>query len=378
MSKTDKQLRRQKEADVAEYLYQRAGEIADADTVRRNRVVAGSAGRDALFFQQLQEELQRTFQGKMPIPKQEKPRGREKPVERILNVILSDTHYGAALDPREVRHRYGVVEESRRTASIIKKVADFKRQYRAETKLYVHMLGDMFQGQLHDPRDGEPLAQQMCQTGYILIRAIRYLAAQFPRGVTVFCTPGNHGRNTNRHRDRAVLQKWDSNETVVYYMLKEASAYLPNVEVKLGYEPDYEFDAFGTQGMGTHGDTVLNPGYPGQNINVAGLKKQMSDINAGRAKRGLKPYGVFIVGHVHTGSMTRLPGGWMITNGCLIPVDPYARSIGITESACGQWVWESTKDHIVGHTMFADVDENTDKDSSLDSILGFFRGIDAK
>lgn len=367
--------RRAREAQVASYLYERAYEVADKDTIQRNRVVAGSAGRDALFFSQLTAELRHVFKDKMPVAKPA-PRKREKPVERILNVILSDTHYGASLDPREVKHRYGVIEESRRTAKIIKNVADFKRHYRDQTRLYVHILGDMFQGQLHDPRDGEPLAQQMCQTGYILIRAIRYLAAEFPRGVTVFCTPGNHGRNTNRHRDRAVLQKWDSNETVVYYMLKEASAFLPNVEVKLGYEPTYEFDAFGTQGMATHGDTVLSPGYPGSNINVAGLKKQMSDINAGRAKHGLKPFGMFIVGHVHTGSMTRLPGGWMVTNGCLIPTDPYAVSIGHTESACGQWIWESTPGHIVGHTMFADVDEETDKDSSLDGILGYFRGID--
>lgn len=368
--------KRAREAQVTRYLYERAAEVAETDTVRRNRVVAGAAGRDTLFFSQLKAELARVFRDKMPVIKPTK-KVRQKPIERILNVVLSDTHYGASLDPREVRHRYGPVEEARRTAKIIRDVADFKRQYRDQTRLYVHFLGDMFQGQLHDPRDGEPLAQQMCQTGYILIRAIRYLAAEFPRGVTVFCTPGNHGRNTSRHRDRAVLQKWDSNETVVYYFLKEASRYLPNVEVKLGYEPSYDFDVLGNVGMATHGDTVLKPGYPNRSIDTAGLKKQMSDINSSRAQKGLKPYGMFIVGHVHTGSMTKLPGGWMVTNGCLIPTDSYAVSIGITETACGQWIWESTAEHIVGHAMFSEVDEKTDADKSLDSILGgHFRGIE--
>ncbi len=381
MKKTAARERQQREAVVAEYLYTRAAELADANVIRQNKVVAGSAGRDALFFGQLRDELAKTFKDKMPIPVSEKQqvsakKKKKKSVSRILNVIFSDTHYGADLDPREVRNRYGTLEESRRTAAIVRQVSDYKRQYRDETKLYVHFLGDMFQGQLHDARDGAPLAEQICRTGYLLIRAVRHLAAEYPNGVDVFCTPGNHGRNTQRHRERAVLQKWDSNETVIYFMLKEACSNLPNVKVHLGYEPKYEFDVFGNLGMGTHGDTIVKPGYPGRSVDVSSIKKQISDINNARVLKGLKPYKMVILGHVHTGLVVHLAGCIVVTNSCLIPVDPYAVSIGITDTACGQWMWESTKEHIMGHTLFVEVDEKTDKDSSLDNILGIFNGLD--
>lgn len=374
MSKVSRDERRQKEADVFEYLQQRSVEVDSTEKVRRSRVATTTAGREQLFFNQLREALQQVFKDKLPVPRElKKPQGKAK---RILNVMLSDTHYGSSLDPREAGHKYGPIEEARRTAAVCKQAAEYKQSYRKDTELHLHVLGDMIQGQLHDMRDGLPLAEQVAAAIHILVRAVRFLAVQFPKGVKVKCTPGNHGRNTARHRDRATNQKWDSIETMIYSALKEAVAHLPNVEVVQGYEPKYDFELFGQVGMGTHGDTVINPGYPGRSIDVGGLTKQINSINNARVSKGQKPYKLFIVGHVHVGSMTHLPGGiTVITNGALLPPDPYAQSIGIFDTACGQWMFESVEGHIVGDARFITVGEHNDKDASLDAIIEPFKGL---
>jgi hypothetical protein len=359
------------------FLSEEAAKTSERDFTRSTRAAVSAAGRNTLFFGQLEKALAKTFKDKLPVPKAAKPK-KKSPIDRILNVVLSDTHYGSDLDPREVGTKYGPREEIRRTASIIKQVADYKRQYREHTKLYVHALGDLFQGALHDPREGVPLAQQICQTIYIMVRALRYLAAEFPRGVVVFCATGNHGRRTERHLNRAIQQKWDSNETIVYFALKTALANVKNVEVRLNYAPFYEFDVFGRKGVGTHGDTYLKPGFPGSTIETKSLKTQIANLNHGRILKGLKPFELVVVGHVHTGSMTHVAKNCtLVTNGPLVPPDAYAISSGYGDTACGQWIWESTARYIKGDARFAEVDEETDADATLDSILGEpFSGID--
>jgi len=375
LAKIARAVKQQQEKDVYAYLQQRGQEINQAEGVRRNRVATTAAGREQLFLEQFRESLNAVFAEKLPPVKVAKPK--KGKTQRILNVILSDTHYGSNLDPREVGHKFGPKEEARRTAAICKQVAQYKMDYRDDTELHVHLLGDMIQGQLHDLRDGAPLAEQVAAAMRILVQAVRYLAVQFPKGVTVFCTPGNHGRNTARHRDRAVCQKWDSIENMVYYAMKLALEVSPNVKVLMGYEPKYDFESFGQLGLGTHGDTVINPGYPGKAIDVGGIAKQVNSINNARVTKGQKPYKLVIMGHVHIGSMVRLPGRvTVVTNGCLIPPDAYANSIGIFDTACGQWLWESVEGHMVGDARFIEVDEKNDEDPSLDEIIVPFKGLD--
>lgn len=377
MSSREERLARQEaEAQFVDFLLERAGEVEDREDLRRNRSLAMTAGRERLFLEQLHEMLHEVLQKKLPLPRaiNKKARGKTK---RILNVILSDTHYGSNLDPREVGHKYGPVEEARRTAAVVKQVAEYKLQYRDETELYVHLLGDLIQGQLHDMRDGLPLAEQVASAIRILAQAIRYLAINFPRGVTVFCTPGNHGRNTARHRERATNQKFDAIETMVYVGLQEAFHGSNRVKVVLQYSPEYYFDLLGATGLGTHGDTVINPGYPGKNVDAEKMAKQIDRINNARAKKGTPPLAVVMVGHVHIGTILYLPGGTVVfTNSCLIPPDPYAKSIGIFETACGQWIFESVEGHPVGDSRFIVVSEKDDVDASLDAIIKPYRGLD--
>lgn len=351
----------------------RSQELADLNLNYKARVTTTTVAREKLFFDELVVALNSAFKHKLPTPKSlPKPKGK---TQRILNVVLSDTHYGARLDAREVGHPYGPVEEARRTAAVVKQVADYKRQYRGDTELIVHLLGDIIQGQLHDARDGAPLAEQVASAIRVLLQALMYLASEFPKGMTVYCATGNHGRNQMRHKERAVQQKFDSIETMVYVALKEALRPYPNVKFEIPLTPYYTWKAFDQIGFATHGDTVLNPGFPNRAIQVDSVTKQINSINAAAGKKG-EEYSLFVVGHVHTGSQTYLgSGSVLMTNGCLIPPDPYAVSIGIFETSCGQWMFESVPGHIVGDSRFISVSDVNDKDESLDKIVAAFSGF---
>lgn len=293
--------------------------------------------------------------------------------ERELNLILSDLHFGANLDPSQVPYKYSRQEEARRLAAIVKQVCEYKVDHRKHTTLNLHILGDIIQNQLHDPRDGDMIAFQVCDAIWLLNQAISIFAANFPK-VYVRCATGNHGRNTGRHQNRAIVEKVDSLETMIYYALKMASSQLKNVVFEIPTTPYIQFDSFGMKAFGTHGDTIINPGNPGNSINVRGIENQINRINA--SLNDTDEYKLFFVGHVHVGSFTQLGNGTaFITNGCLIPPDNYTVSLGIFENSCGQTLYESVNGHIVGDYRFIRVDANTDRDNSLDDIIQPFRGL---
>lgn len=295
------------------------------------------------------------------------PKTKKTGIQRELNLLLSDVHFGSCLDARSVPLPYGFVEEARRLAYVVQNAVEYKRQYRAETRLRLHLGGDIIQGQLHDPRDGEPLSVQTCDAIYLLTQAVTVLAAAFPE-VEIDCVSGNHDRITSRHKERATLEKWDSISTIIYYAIKQATAGLKNVKVNIPRTPYVTYSSFGSRCFGTHGDTVLNPGYPGSNINVKSMEVQIDKINA--SLTNTEEYKLFWVGHVHTGTVVHLGNGAkLITNAALIPSDEYSISIGLFENSCGQSMWESVPGHVVGDYRFIEVNGGTDKDKSLDKII---------
>lgn len=347
--------------------------IADLVTQNKQERVsrdhALAFGRDLAWVESFKKDIQRLFKDKIQVPKPVKSQPRE--ITRMVNVMLSDTHYGAALDPQENPLKYGWEEESRRTAWIAQQAVDFKSQYRDSSGVIVHLLGDMIHNQLHDPRDGAPLSLQVASAIRILTQFVGYLAAEFPT-VQVYCVSGNHGRNKSRHPTRAVSQKWDSIETMIYYSAKTALAHVSNVTFFIPKTPYYIYSVFGSSGFMTHGDTVLKPGFPSSTIQIDSIRKQINEWRVSSSK-DIKLFGV---GHVHTGSIVHLPSGAIfMSNGALLPPDPFAVSIGSPQIQCGQWIWESVKGHIVGDHRFITVDKRIDSDTSLDKIIKPFTDL---
>ncbi len=342
--------------ELRDYLIELATRQKRLDRKTVNKRTAAAAGREVLWMDQLDETLNRVFRRGWT---QARPYQVRKPhtAERVVSVIISDTHFQSQIDARECPRGFGSIEESRRFGKVVTQVADYKRQYRKETRLSVKLLGDLFQNQLHDAREGAPLALQVAATLHYLVQAALFWAQEFS-SVDFWCASGNHGRNKFRHIERGVNQKWDSIETMVYIALRTAlaAAGATNVKVHIPMTPYTIEPLVGEKAFWTHGDTVLKPGYPGKDIKVAHLYQQICRWNAARHING--PFKLFGVGHVHFGSITNMPGQIaMLTNGCLVPPDPFAVSIGAPDVACGQYLLESTPGHVVGDQRFIDVDD---------------------
>jgi UDP-2,3-diacylglucosamine pyrophosphatase LpxH len=297
----------------------------------------------------------------------------KKKISRHVNIVLSDLHIGSDISKEETGGlNFGIIEESRRLARITKEVIDYKPQHRKETELNVFLLGDILQNALHDPRDGAPLAEQFARCVHLLSQSLSQLVANYPK-VTVYCATGNHGRNIGRHHTRAVNQKWDSIETMVYVALQKIMKPL-GVNFIIPKTPFTVCEIFGQKIFLTHGDTVLKPGYPGKSIQTRSLEEQVNRFNANLKDH--EEYQVLIVGHVHTGSVTHLSNGAvMITNGAMVPSDEFATSIGLMENNCGQMLFETVPGYPVGDVRFIRVSEKDDRNLELDKIIKPYSGL---
>jgi hypothetical protein len=331
--------------------------------------------RDELFFQQLEDFTSKLF-AKNPV----KGKGftlkkSNKPIKRELHLNVSDLHIRSMLDNRELPIKYQATEEARRLAKVALETANFKPQYRDNTALNINILGDVIQGILdHDPRDGAPLAEQAGAAIHLLVQFCSFLATAFPK-VNVRCTPGNHGRNPHRHKARAMHQKWDGFETIIYYALKQGLAQFPNVSVEIPYTPYFVYNSLGHHILGTHGDTFITVGNPGNNINVGGVTKQVNEINATRSQS--ERVEIVCAGHVHVASRTRLNNGVvLVTNGALVPPDGFmVNGVGKLEMTCCQTLWESTEKYVAGDYRELTVDIDSDKDATLDKIIKPFEAF---
>jgi len=292
----------------------------------------------------------------------------KKKIKRAVNVILSDLHIGSDIKKKETGHLdFGRVEEARRLARITKEVLEYKTQYRKETELNVTYLGDLIQNSLHDPRDGAPLMEQMIRCINLLTQQLAHFANGYPK-VNVYFNGGNHGRDVARHKGRATNQKWANHEMVIMHSLKETFRSYSNVTFNIPLTPYVTYEVFGKKVFLSHGDSVLNVGYPGSSINTTSLENQINKINS--TLNDSEEYSVFCVGHVHTGSIIHLSNGAVVlTNGAMVPSDEYAISIGLFENYCGQQLFESVEGYPVGDCRFIKVSYKDDKDSSLDKII---------
>lgn len=291
-----------------------------------------------------------------------------KPLNRAINLTLSDLHFGADIKSEETGFlTYGTVQESRRFAKIIQQTIEYKPEHRDSTELHINLAGDVIDGKLHDNQNAAFFSEQVCRAIHLLIQGFALLAENFIK-VIIHCATGNHGRDKNRHKERASSGKWDSFETIIYYAVKQALSKYSNLTVDIPKTPFNIYSVFGHKVFATHGDTVLSPGNPGKSINIGAMENQVNRINA--SMKDNDEIKVAVVGHTHCASLSLLASGaFLVTNGCLPPVDQFAVSIGILENKASQTIFEMTGQFPIGDIRFVQVNDKTDKDKSLDKII---------
>lgn len=352
--------------------------IQDLSNIHRRMSMESS--RIEVFKQEMLHYLEKVIKVGQ-VPRWNPPKLKHK-ISRVIQAVISDHHVGSDIEGAETGGSdFGRKEEARRLAAYCLQVADYKTAYRDRTSLHLQVLGDEINNWLHD-KTGAPLAEQSCRAMHLLVQAITFWSSAFAVVDVEFAT-GNHGRNIARHQSRASHQKWDSNETTIYYGVMLACRGLKNVRFHLPKTPFVSYDVLGHRFFGTHGDTVLSVGNPGKTIPVSSLENQTNRINAGirrmAEEHGIKVdgYDVFTVGHVHFSSVSHLNNGTvLITNGPLVPVDPYAVSIGIVHNETGQWLFETTKEYAVGDMRLVKLGIKEDRDASLDKIIVPWKGFE--
>lgn len=288
--------------------------------------------------------------------------------DRILNLVLSDLHFGADIDGEETGGpSYGKIEEARRFAKVISECCKFKMDKRNSTELNVFLLGDVIQNSLHDFRDGSNLAEQYCRALHLLGQGFGVLAENFKK-VTVLCATGNHDRNLTRHPGRAVHQKFDSYSTMIYYSLQKMFSNVPNVKFVIPKTPYVTAQNFSKKLYASHGDGGLKIGNTHSSINVSSIEKEINKLNS--SLKDDSEFSVAIFGHLHLGSVTFLScNTTLLINGGLPPCDSYSLFLNSHESNSGQMLFESVPEIAVGDIRYLRVSAETDKDSSLDNII---------
>lgn len=293
-----------------------------------------------------------------------------KKTKRILNLMLSDLHLGAYLKESQLPFPFGPQEEARRLAHVISNAINYKTDHREDTRLHLYILGDVIEGYLqHDFRAGAPLVTQCVAFLRHLTKALMLLSKEFPE-VKVFCQTGNHGRNIARHPNRALNDKHDSYEGILYHALSLAMevAQVKNVTFDIPERPYCVVPVFANKTMVLHGDTgPINFGNPGKTIDVAKIQTQVAKINNEPAYGG--PFKLVAGGHVHIGAHVYTGGVDIVINPALIPPNGFAINFGYFSDDSGQRMWESVEEHPFGDSRLIKVGKAQDKDASLDKVI---------
>lgn len=349
-----------KASDVYRSVSERAEELKLREGHKKSSKIVDSLAKDSLFFDELENRMDRLLaKVKIPSTKIAKPPQKGKPV---ANLLLSDLHFGSMLGT-EVIFQYGAFEESRRFASVIQQTISAYEE-RADS-VNVYLLGDIVQNQLHDARDGAPLAAQACAAIHLLSQGLFHLAETF-KNVDVYCSTGNHGRFTSRHHDRAVHQKWDSLEQVIYFSLAKMFSSHKRVNVHINKSHYITHVTSGHHVFATHGDTIMNVGSPNKTINVKGVEGILARLNTNLDNK-IK---LFLCGHTHSPTIHMMNNGTMlIMNGALVPSDEFAATQGWLTTTSGQWGWLNDEKSAAYDVRFMKVGPEHDKLPDLNRII---------
>lgn len=362
---------------ISEELDNYISKLSEQERRFGNRRIARSlslaAAHERLHLRQFMIAAQHYLTDKIVATGYARKRYKKQMLNRTVTLLLSDLHLGAELSTLDNPIPFGAIQEARRLEFVVRQLLDFKPHYRNHTQANVIINGDIIQGLLlHDLRDGAPLVEQKVIAWRLLGQALALIAQNFPKVLVVY-EPGNHGRDKARHPGRATSRKYDGHEWEIGYGLREMTRNLKNVTWQLGFRAVEIVDYYDQKLLVTHGDTEVKVGHPDRHIEKT--RNVLHQINT-RQLYGTPIHGA-VFGHFHTGRF--IPGSIpVLFNGALIPPDGYARTEGYIAEECGQWLWESVPGYLFGDLRFLHVDEKTDNDDTLGTLIKPFRFSESK
>lgn len=298
---------------------------------------------------------------KLPLDKPLVPAVKAKERENV--VVISDTHMGLVIDREEIlSNGYNWTVAARRMGKLAQQVAEYKFDHRDECPtLRVCIGGDIGQGIIHLNDSGTDLiTMQTYGITTTLIQMIDYWR-NFYKKIVVETTPDNHMRLVHKDGDRARSQKYDSHSTMGFILgLQAAFMNVPDVEFHVPKTAITTFNVLGHKFGLTHGDTHINSGNVGKQVNVTNVANQILRLNA--AVQDGKHYDAVILGHVHVPLFMHLneTNTKLVINGTGSGTDGYAESLGFFRTKPTQIIFEATKDYPVGDLRIVDLDDADD------------------
>lgn len=296
---------------------------------------------------------------------------------RSLCVALTDVHFGTNVDKEELggKNEFNWEIAARRFGFIMDQIATYKLEQRTLHEEVVFLLGgDLIGGVIHNQEgpDYDLITHQVNGALSYFIQGFEYVKAFFPK-IRLVCVPGNHSRMMHKQsKDRALSQKYDSYENIIFYALSKYFSKDPKVEIFVPKTPYAELRVQKHRVYMTHGDTVFVTGNPGKSINTERIEIQAHRVNEEERNKKRKPFQLFVFGHVHQAAHFQTNSGiQIIINGSMIGTDSFAAGVGIMSNNPVQVMWETNSKFVVGDSRWLFV-EAADKEKKYEKIIKVF------
>ena len=293
---------------------------------------------------------------------------------RSLCVALTDLHFGTHVDKDELggKNEFNWEIAARRFGFIMDQLVTYKMEQRNLHEEVVFLLGgDLIGGVIHNQEgpDYDLITHQVNGALSYFIQGFDYVAKVFPK-IRVICQPGNHGRMMHKQsKDRALSQKYDSYENMIFNSLAKVFRNEPKVEIIVPKTPYAELRVQKHRIYMTHGDGTFVTGNPGKSINTERIEIQAHRVNEEERNQHRKPFSLFVFGHVHQAAHFQTNSGiQIIINGSMIGTDSYAQGVGIMSNNPVQVMWETNSKFVVGDSRWLFV-AAADKEKKYERII---------
>lgn len=236
--------------------------------------------------------------------------------------ILSDTHYGEVVDPREMdgENAYNMAIAESRTKRYFAKLIELPREYLhgiTYDGIVLALGGDLVSGDIHDEltETNELSTYETIETVLPwLIAGVNSLVEAYGN-VHIVSAPGNHGRRTRKpHAKRFSAENAD---THIARLLAQS---VTGATFDIPRSIDVNFSIYETHFTLEHGQKFR--GGDGQ-VGALGPIKRGVLRKKHQTQAVHKPFDIMLLGHFH--QLVVAPGQGFIANGALKGYDEYAR-----------------------------------------------------
>jgi predicted phosphodiesterase len=269
--------------------------------------------------------------------------------EAVPTLFLSDTHFDEVVNPAEVNfvNAYDRDIANQRLERFFTNGIKLIHRTGAKVPGVVLALGgDIVSGNIHDELAQSNEAGIMSTIEYYtqkIAAGIKLLAKEFGE-VYIPCVTGNHGRNTQKPRNKGRAE--DNFDWLIYRMLAWHFEKAKNITFNIPLNTDARWQVYGVRYQMTHGDQFRGGSGIG-GINVPILRGDARKRNREQATN--TPYDILIMGHFH--QLKDL--GKVIINGSLKGLDEYAMANNFDFEPPQQAFWLTDKKY--GKTIFAPI-----------------------